>query len=110
MPTVASFFASPEGTALYGVVVLALTDWILGTLAALRDGTFKLDAVAAFLRKHIAGRVLPIVALLAIGYFAVQPALSAIGALLAAAYLAETLGSIKDSWGPSRDVQPVPKD
>lgn len=105
-----AFLASPEGIAVYGVLVLALADFALGTLAAFRDGTFALDAVAAFLRKHIAGRVAPIAFLLALGYFGGVPALSAIGAAAAAAYTLETLGSIRESWGPNRPVQPKPQD
>ena len=104
-----AFFESPEAPILWGVLVLAMADFALGTLAALRDGTFRLDAVAAFLRKHVAGRVGPIVALLALGYFGAQPALTAIGAAAAAAYTLETIGSIRESWGPGRDVQRVPE-
>lgn len=105
-----AFLSSPEGVAFYGVLILALADFVLGTFAAFRDGTFSLDAVAAFLRKHIAGRVAPIAFLLALGYYAGQPALSAIGAAGAAAYTLETIGSIRASWGSNRNEQPVPKD
>jgi len=105
-----AFLASPEGIAVYGVLVLALADFTLGTLAAFRDGSFAIDAVAAFLRKHIAGRVAPVAFLLSLGYFGGVPALSAVGVAAAAAYMLETLGSIRASWGPGRAVQPKPKD
>jgi hypothetical protein len=103
------FFQTEAGMAVYAVLVIALVDFMLGVLAAVRDGTFQLSAVAAWLRKHVAGRVAPIAVLLVAGHFGSQPALLAIGAIGAAAYLAETIGSIKDSWA-SRRVQPVPED
>lgn len=105
-----AFFESDSGKAVYAVLLITAVDWFTGVAAAIRDGTFQLDSVAAFLRKHIAGRVAPIVGFLVIGYFGDQQALTALGVAGAAAYLAETLGSIKDSWGPGRDTQAVPKD
>src|SRR5687767_13536805 len=105
-----AFFASPAGIAVYSVLGIALLDFILGVFAAIRDKTFQLDAVAAWLRKHIAGRVMPIVVMLIFGYFGQQDIISAGAAAMAALYGAETLGSIMNSWGPNRAVQPVPTD
>ena len=105
------FMDSDAGKLLYAVLALALLDFVLGTLAALRDGSFRLDAVAAFLRKHIAGRVGPIAAILVWGYATEQDAIITVGVIGATAYLAETIGSIRDSWAPGRDFpQAVPKD
>lgn len=122
------FFDSDTGRYAALVLVLPLVDWVLGALAAVRDGTFQLDSVAAFIRKHVAGRVLPIWLLMFLGYFTSNitlpgvdlPVFSTFGTVLAVAYIVETIGSILRSWGPvaapgepqtllNRDpVQPVP--
>jgi hypothetical protein len=107
---IAQFFQTEAGLALYGVLILAFVDFGLGVAAAFRDDTFSLDALAAFLRKHIAGRVFPIALLLMAGHFGSQPALLALGLAGAAAYVLETIGSIRDSWGKTNRVQPVPED
>ena len=117
------FFASDAGKAGVLVLVLALVDFVLGVAAAWRDNTFQLDAVAAWLRKHIAGRVFPIWVLLFAGHFTAgiqistpigdlpaQLPLLAIGTFAALTYIAEIGGSIMSSWGPKRDTQPVPID
>src|SRR5690349_8800456 len=120
-----AFLNSDAGTALEGLLLVAFLDFATGTFAALRDGTFALDAIGAFLRKHIAGRVAPIGALLVAGYFGGEGIgqLFLLGAIAAAAaYTAETAASI---WGnvnppkPSAEVEaenpatitnPVPED
>jgi hypothetical protein len=104
-----AFFAAPEGIALYGVIVIGLADFIIGVSMAVRDGTFRMDAVAAWLRKHLAGRIAPIVGLLALGSFGAQPALSLLAAAWAAGYLAETLASIQSSIS-TNTKQAVPED
>ena len=50
---IAAFLASPEGLALKAALALAGVDFLFGVYAAIRDGTFALDAIAAFLRKHL---------------------------------------------------------
>lgn len=110
-----AFFASEAGLAVYGLFVVALVDFAMGTLAAIRDKTFTLDAVAAWLRKHIAGRVMPLTVMLLFGWFGDQPLLYAGAAVGATTYVTETIGSIMSSWGPvkkgeAREIQPVPID
>lgn len=119
-----AFLNSDAGTALKLVLAVAFLDFATGAFAAIRDRTFAPDALAAFVRKHIAGRVLPIGTLLVVGYFggaAGQVFLA--GAVAAAtAYGAETAVSI---WGnvnppkpsavveatnPNEAVNPVPTD
>jgi hypothetical protein len=51
-----AFFASDTGRYAALVLILPVIDWTLGTLAAIRDGTFQLDSLLAFVRKQIAGR------------------------------------------------------
>jgi hypothetical protein len=59
-----AFLASEGGLALKAALVVAFADFATGSFAALRDGTFALDALAAFLRTHILGRVAPLGTLL----------------------------------------------
>lgn len=104
-----TFFDSDTGRYAALVLVLPLTDWVLGSLAAFRDGTFQLDSFAAFIRKHVAGRVIPIWLLMFLGYFTSSlvvpgvewPVFSTFGTVLAVAYIVETIGSILRSWGPT---------
>lgn len=120
-----AFLTSTAGTALIAMVVIAFADFVTGTLAALRDGTFSLDAIAAFLRKHIAGRVAPIAVLLVLGYYGgdtVGQLFMASAVAAAAAYAAETASSILGNLNPPKSsdvkaatdpatlVNPVPTD
>ena len=108
------FFASGAGQAAMGVLVVGFIDFVLGVLAAFRDGVFDLSALAAWLRAQFAGRILPIWVLLFLGYYAQGiefsdiPLLLAAGLGAAAIYVAETIGSILKNWGPSREKQTVP--
>jgi hypothetical protein len=92
------------------MVGVAFADFATGAFAALRDGTFQLDALAAFLRKHIWGRVAPIGMLLTLGYFGGEGIgqlflVSAIGA--ATAYAAETASSILGNLNPPKESKAV---
>lgn len=119
------FIDSPAGTALLAMVAVAFADFITGTFAAFRDGTFALDSIAAFLRKHIAGRVGPIGVLLVLGYFGgdtVGQLFMAAALAAATAYAAETAASILGNLNPPKAsdvvaatnpaeaVNPVPED
>lgn len=113
------FFNSLPGQTIYAMVGLAFLDLVLGAAAAFRDGTFKLDAIAAFIRSQLVGRVFGIALLIIAGTALKQDLLTAAGYAAAALYTAETVGSIIASWGPKdanilgaqRDaVQPVPQD
>lgn len=100
-----AFLDSPAGLALIAMVGVAFADFITGTFAALRDGTFALDAIAAFLRKHIAGRVAPIGVLLLLGYFGggtIGDLFLASAIASAAAYTAETASSILGNLSPPK--------
>ena len=98
-----AFLDSPAGVALLAMVGVAFADFLTGTFAALRDGTFALDAIAAFLRKHIAGRVGPIGVLLLLGYFGggtIGQLFLASAIASATAYSAETAASILGNLNP----------
>ena len=120
-----AFFDSQSGQLAILILILPVADWVSGVAAAVRDGTFQLDAVYAVGRKHFA-RVFGIWTLLIVGYVIDQwlipvvdiPAISAIATGAAGLYALETVGSIARSWGPAtgpalltRDAaQPVPQD
>lgn len=121
MTALQEFINSPAGIAIIAAVGAAFADLVTGSLAALRDGTFSLDAVAAFLRKHIAGRVAPLAALLFLGYFGGDTLgslfmASAIAGLTA--YAAETAASIWGNLNPPKEgdvnlgtvANPIPTD
>ncbi len=120
MNALQEFIASDAGKAVQGLVIVAFLDFVTGTFAALRDKTFALDALAAFVRKHILGRVAPIASLLVVGYFGGEAGKLFIGGGLAAAaaYIAETAASILGNVAPPKEgdmkignpVNPVPED
>lgn len=123
MDALHEFLNSEAGLAVQGLLVVAFADFVTGTFAALRDGTFAIDAIAAWVRKHIAGRVAPIGTLLVLGYFGGQAGqVFLAGALVAgAAYVTETAGSILGNLNPppasevkeataAASVNPVPED
>jgi hypothetical protein len=106
MDAIREFIQSQAGTALLAMVGIAFADFLTGSFAALRDGTFALDAIAAFLRKHIWGRVAPIGTLLVLGYFGGETIgqLFMASALAAAvAYTAETASSIIGNLNPPKE-------
>lgn len=99
------FLASEAGTAMQGLIVVALADFVTGTLAAIRDGTFTMDALAAWVRKHLAGRVFPIGFLLFLSYAGGPTAgpLFLVGAgAAAAAYVAESVASVFGNLVPPK--------
>ena len=91
------FLASPAGLALKAALVAAFLDFAFGTYAALRDGVFALDSVAAFVRKHLLGRVLPVGTLAIAGYLTGDLAMNAAAAAALTAYAVETMASIYGS-------------
>lgn len=117
------FLASEAGLALKGALIAAFADFATGSFAALKDGTFSPDALAAFLRKHILGRVAPLGTLLALGYFGGPSGAVLLPFAIAGlvAYAVETIASVKGNLIPPKDsdvkvadvaveVNPVPQD
>lgn len=101
-----AFLASEGGLALKAALIVAFADFATGSFAALRDGTFALDALAAFLRKHVLGRVAPLGTLLALGYFGGAESsgfftVAAVAGLTA--YAAETASSILGNLNPPKE-------
>lgn len=105
MEALAQFLGSDAGTALKGLLIVAFLDFATGSFAALRDGTFALDALAAFVRKHILGRVAPIGTLLVVGYFGgTNGQIFLAGAIASGtAYIAETAASVLGNLNPPRE-------
>jgi hypothetical protein len=102
-----AFLDSPAGIALIAMVGAAFADFLTGSFAALRDDTFTVDALAAFLRKHIWGRVAPIGTLLALGYFGgdgIGNLFMASAIAAATAYAAETAASILGNLNPPKSA------
>jgi hypothetical protein len=91
------FLNSPAGYALQAALVAAFLDFAFGVFAALRDGTFALDSVAAFVRKHLLGRVFPIGTLALMGYLTADVRMNAAAAAALTLYAAETMASIYGS-------------
>jgi hypothetical protein len=100
------FLESTGGIAVKAALVAAFLDFAFGVFAAVRDGTFAVDSVAAFLRKHLMGRVLPVSLLAWVGYISGDQIMIAAAAASLTAYAAETIGSIYGSLTVAR--QPVP--
>ncbi len=115
------FINSTSGLAIKGALAAAFLDFAFGVFAAVRDGTFAIDAIAAFLRKHLVGRVLPVSLLAVVGYYTGDAVMITAGAAALTAYAAETLGSIYGSIRPPAasevkevdaavEVNPIPQD
>lgn len=100
-----AFLSSTAGLAVKGALVAAFLDFGFGVFAALKDSTFSLDAIAAFLRKHLVGRVLPVSGLAYMGYLTGDPLMISTAIAALSAYAAETLASIYGSIAPSADVK-----
>ena len=115
-----AFLNDPAGLALKGLLVAAFLDFATGSFAALKDGTFTMDSLAAFVRKHLLGRVAPIGTLIVVTYLSGDTATLAAAVIAGAAYTAETLASIVGNLNPPKEgdvqdeaamaVNPIPKD
>ena len=112
---------SPAGLAIKGALIAAFLDFAFGVFAASRDGTFALDALAAFVRKHLLGRVFPLSVLALVGYYSGDAAMIGAAGIALTAYAAETMASIYGSIRPPAqseikevdtavEVNPIPTD
>lgn len=98
------FIASPAGLAAKAMLGLAFLEFIFGLTAALKDGTFDGAVVAAFVRKHILGRVFPIATLLAGGYFLNDGVILSGAIASAGVYTVETVSGLLGSIGQIRST------
>lgn len=88
--------------AIIGVVALALLDFVTGTIRAIADRTFAVDAIDVWVRKQLLGRVVTIVLVLIFGRFVGTlrigstdlALLTGAGLTAAATYAAAALASI----------------
>lgn len=101
-----AFLNDPAGLALKGLLVAAFLDFATGSFAAMRDGTFAFDALAAWVRKHLLGRVAPIGTLLVVTYLSGDGVTLAAAIAAGLAYSAETLASIVGNLNPPKDSVP----
>jgi hypothetical protein len=106
------FIASPGGIAVKAALIAAFLDFLFGVFSAFRDGSFALDALAAWLRKHLMGRVFPISILAFAGFFSGDPVMIGAAGTALAAYAAETMASIYGSITvtPGANQKAVPQD
>lgn len=97
------------------VAIVAILDFILGTLRAFANHTFTLEAFDVWVRVQLAGRVLPIILVLVAGTVVGDVAiadfhfnvLTATALAAAAAFVASTAKSIADSLNANAP-DPVP--
>lgn len=120
---ITQFFETPGGTAIVALFLLAALKFVVGTLAAIRDDVFTADAIGAWLRKDVAGRVLPVFAVMVTAHLAgglsigggediITPgnALTILGLGMAATYVTGALASIRESLEPKPGTRSVPED
>lgn len=112
MDWLTAFLASNEGLAVKAAVAAAFLDFAVGVALSLSKGSFSLDNVAAFLRKHIAGRVFPLSLLAVAGYALGDVVWSLPAAAALTAYAGETAKSIWSSFTetPAEAAATVPVD
>lgn len=107
---IADFIGSTAGLAVKGALIAAFLDFAFGVFAAIKDGTFAIDALAAFVRKHLAGRVFPLSLLAFAAFYTNDPFMTAAAAGGLTAYAAETLGSIYGSVSPPSPTEVASRD
>jgi len=104
-----AFLADPAGLAVKAALVAAFLDFAFGVFAALRDETFQLQLVGAFIRKHLLGRVFPVSVLAVMAYITHDAAMTTAAAGALTVYAGETLASIYDSIKTIRPGTPNPE-
>ena len=67
--TLDAFWASTTGQAALGLMVIAITELLLGVLADIRNGGFRMKRIDRWLRQSLAGKVLPLWILLFVGHY-----------------------------------------
>ncbi len=112
-----AFFKTPSGIALQGLFAGAFLVFLLGLFAALRDGTFDLKYIDAFVRSTIWGRIAPVAGALLVGYISdnqvIQLGAIAAAGVVAAGMIGSALDSLRQIGQPpekSAALNPVPKD
>ena len=124
MDTLKGFFDTPAGQAVIAVGLLATADFVIGVFAAFRDNVFTMDAVAAWLRKTLTGRVMPIFGVLFVGHLLggltlddgassiVSPGtiITSIGLVAATAYILEVIASMRESLVKKPETRSIPED
>lgn len=94
---IAAFLSTPSGIAGKGLLILTFVVFALGVFAAVRDSTFEWKYVDSFVRTTIAGKVLPVLLLLFVGYLAGDPLFTAPGLAAAAVVTAGMASALWES-------------
>jgi len=105
----------PAGMAMSGVVILAIVELVTGIAKAFASKQFDVTLVDAWVRKTVAGRVIPILILLIAGEAVPDMSvlgldiniLSTTGLAAAATFAVAALGSITDNIRGSTDTPPT---
>lgn len=118
------FFNTPAGQATLAVALLATADFAFGVFAAVRDNVFKWEALAAWVRSTLMGKVAPVFAALIVGHLAggltlddglaslVSPGaiITGVGLAAATSYVLSVVASIRESFIVKTDTREVPED
>lgn len=88
------FLDAPIGLVCKLALMAAFVDFATGVWRAYQDGIFALDAMGAFIRKHLGGRVLPLSVIAFLGWASGDLTLQAGAAAGLVVYYGETIGSV----------------
>lgn len=94
MTAAAEFLGTPGGIAVQAALVAAFLDFFVGVWRAYQDEQLALDAIGAFIRKHLLGRVFPLTLLVVAGYLTGAVQLNAAAAAALTVYYGETIASV----------------
>jgi hypothetical protein len=97
MEWLTAFFVSPAGIAAKALLLGTILTFVLGVLAAVRDGTFGWSYVDAFVKDPLALKVGPVTVVLIGAYFANDATVLAPAVIAAGAVAAGMLNAIVDS-------------
>lgn len=88
------FLASPAGLAMKGALIAAFLDFVTGVWRAYQDDVLALDAIGAFIRKHLLGRVLPLSIMAWVAWSTGDMAMTLAAAAALTTYGVETIASV----------------
>ena len=90
------------------MVIVALLDFVTGVFAAIRAGTFNVDALPVIAQSHGLERIIPIAAVFAVGQIGAMPPICFIADGLLAFYFAETVNSVIGNLSAKAAPDPAP--
>lgn len=113
------FLADPMIAPIYGLLVLAMFDWILGVYAAWSEGTFTWAESSRVLKSTVLDRVVPLAFLGAAAFLApdepviagvsIQATLTALYVPACALAVVSLLAGFRDKWGSAKNARALTK-